>query len=208
MAAMLLVSIYCLLYTAQSQTTDCSTFTFSNGRILSNCQSLVRLGSSIHWNYSADAGTISIAYRAPQKADGWVAWGLNLNGQGMIGTQAIVGLQASNGNGSMNVFTTPISNRSPTMKQTPLSFPIANLAGDFSNDVMTLFATITLPNNTTVFNHAWQASNLVSGGVPVAHPTNGDNILSFGSLDFLSGQASSGGGSSVITRRNVSTLLY
>ncbi|XP_077229942.1 auxin-responsive family protein [Tasmannia lanceolata] len=184
---------------------NCSTYTFTSNRVFSSCNALPYLNSFLHWTYNPSSGTIQIAYRTGLNSDGWIAWAINPTGAQMPGSQALVGVRQSNG--SINAYTTPISNYSPSMSPGNLSFDVPNISVESTSSDLIIFATVVLPNNMTTVNQVWQQGPL-SNGVPSAHTPSGPNILSRGTLNFLSGQGtSSGGGNSRTRRRNVHGVL-
>uniref|UniRef100_A0A1D1ZIL4 Cytochrome b561 and DOMON domain-containing protein n=1 Tax=Anthurium amnicola TaxID=1678845 RepID=A0A1D1ZIL4_9ARAE len=194
---------FCLLATTlflPSSAQSCTSYTFSQNQIYDKCNSLLRLESSLHWNYHPGNGTVDVAYRATQSSDGWVAWGINPTQNRMVGTQALVAFQNTT-SGNMAAYSTPISGYSPTMQPGDLSFAVSNVGGEYSGGVMTIFATLVLPNNRTQVNHVWQASTTFAGGFPGVHARTGDNVLSYGTIDFLSGD-SAAAGNSRIRRKN------
>lgn len=124
-----------------------------------------------------------MAYRANQTSLGWIAWAINPTGTGMVGSQALVAFRGSNG--SMIAYTTLINSYSPSMQPGNLSFPVSDISATYSFKEMIIFALVgPLPNGTTV-NHVWQAGGLV-GNVPMTHALSGDNLLSKGTINFLS----------------------
>ncbi|KMZ64580.1 Auxin induced-like protein [Zostera marina] len=198
------VFISSLLLSVSGQ--GCNTFTFSQKRLYSTCNSLPKLTASLHWNYSPSNSTVDLAFRALQSSGGWIAWGLNPTGSGMPGAQTLVASMGSSDGRAIKAYTTPITNKAPDMAEGNLSFPVSDLTGEYRNGVMTIFAKITVPNGQTRFNHLWQVSMSISNGVPVGHPFTGDNILSLGTVDFKSGALSSSGNSG-IRRRNIHGTL-
>jgi hypothetical protein len=166
---------------------SCASYTFSNNQAYESCASLPRLGATLHYNYTADTNTVSVAFRAPPLAKGgWVAWGLNPNGTGMVGTQAVVAFQHSNG--SLVAYPTLLDSYAPSMapaKPAELGFPVSDVAAEhLSGKEMVVYATVALPGKGSKFNHVWQQGSSVVNDVPAAHPTTGDNILSSGTVDF------------------------
>jgi hypothetical protein len=163
---------------------SCASDTFSNNQAYESCASLPRLGATLHYNYTADTNTVSVAFRAPPlDKGGWVAWGLNPNGTGMVGTQAVVAFQHSNG--SLVAYPTLLDSYAPSMAPAELGFPVSDVAAEhLSGKEMVVYATVALPGKGSKFNHVWQQGSSVVDGVPAAHPTTGDNILSTGTVDF------------------------
>eukprot|EP00262_Sarcandra_glabra_P016116 TRINITY_DN5133_c0_g1_i1.p1 TRINITY_DN5133_c0_g1~~TRINITY_DN5133_c0_g1_i1.p1 ORF type:complete len:393 (-),score=25.82 TRINITY_DN5133_c0_g1_i1:182-1360(-) len=200
------ILLFCFLiplFTLSSAQT-CTSVTFPSNRLFTSCNNLPLLSASIHWNYNPTAGTVDIAYRALQSSDGWISWAVNPTGTGMVGCQALVAVLS---NGNLTARTTQITSYGPSMTQQTLTFGVSNLTATSENGALTIFATVTLPNNRTSVNHVWQAGP-VSNGAIGQHALTGANVQSMGTLDFSSGQTtSSGGGNSRIRRRNVHGVL-
>ncbi|KAK3134145.1 hypothetical protein QOZ80_6AG0545500 [Eleusine coracana subsp. coracana] len=181
--------VTCLLFLPGSDAQSCASYTFSSNQAYASCASLPRLGATLHYNYTAETNTVSVAFRAPliNKA-GWVAWGLNPNGTGMVGSQAVVAFQHSNG--SLVAYPTLLDSYAPSMapaEPAELGFSVSDVAAehvDGKKYEMVVYATVALPGKGTKFNHVWQQGSSVVDDVPAPHPTSGDNILSTGTVDF------------------------
>ncbi|XP_021735206.1 cytochrome b561 and DOMON domain-containing protein At5g47530-like [Chenopodium quinoa] len=167
-----------------SSAQTCKNYKFSNQRDFQSCADLPVLEAYLHWNYNSTAETIHIAYRASQTPRGWIAWGINPTGSGMVGTQALVAFQDLKGN--MKAYTSQIKSYNPSMKPEPLSFPVSELSAEYSNDEMIISALLGPLSNGTTFNIAWQAGNAVSNDIPQSHPHFGPYVRSSGTLNFLS----------------------
>ncbi|KAF8391651.1 hypothetical protein HHK36_023958 [Tetracentron sinense] len=193
-----LVSLF-LSSSAQS----CGNYAFSSNKVFSSCNDLPVLNSFLHWNYNTTSGTVQIAYRQTGVTSfQWIAWAINPNATGMEGSQALVAYQSSEGN--LTAYTSPVTNYSTKLEKGDLSFAVSDLSAVFANNEMIIFATVELPNNTTTVNQAWQEGPL-DGKTPGTHARSGANLISMGTLDFLSGQtAATGGGNSKARKRNVS----
>ncbi|KAL2938697.1 hypothetical protein RDABS01_022146 [Bienertia sinuspersici] len=180
-AILILCTIASLSLISSAKT--CKNYEFSDKTDFKSCTDLPVLQAHLHWNYNSDAGTVHIAYRAKQTPRGWIAWGINPTGNGMIGTQALVAFQ--NHKGKMKAYTTQINSYNPDMKSQPLSFPVSELSAQYSNDEMIISAVLGPLSNGT-YNIVWQAGNAVSNGIPQSHPHFGPYLRSTGTLDFLS----------------------
>ncbi|XP_031481318.1 cytochrome b561 and DOMON domain-containing protein At4g17280-like [Nymphaea colorata] len=202
--SLLLLCVLGSLICASSAQSTCNSQNFAN-RVFRACVDLPVLNAFLHWTYFPSNGTIDIAYRAtPSVAGGWVAWAINPTGKRMSGSQAIVGYIDS---GKVNVITTNVNSYQPSMKNESLSFTVSNLAGESSGNDIILFATLTLPSNSSTLNQVWQ-NGPMSGGTLAMHSTTGPNIQSMRTLDVLSGQSTSTGGVDSKTRRkNVHGVL-
>ncbi|XP_051226416.1 cytochrome b561 and DOMON domain-containing protein At5g47530 [Lolium perenne] len=184
----LLTTIAFSSVTAQSPSSpSCASHTFSSSQLYGSCATLPHLGTTLHYNYTAAGNTVSVAFRAPSKGGGWVAWGLNPNGTGMVGTQAVVAFRHSNG--SLVAYPTVLDSYAPSMAPADaaeLGFPVSDVAAEYAKKggEMVVYATVALPGKGSKFNHVWQQGSSVVNDVPAAHPTTGDNILSTGAIDF------------------------
>ncbi|CAM0957319.1 unnamed protein product [Alopecurus aequalis] len=172
---------------ATAQSSSCASHTFSSNQLYGSCAALPRLGTTLHYNYTAAANTVAVAFRAPSKGAGWVAWGLNPNGTGMVGTQAVVAFRHSNG--SLVAYPTLLDSYAPSMAPADaaeLGFPVSDVAAEYvkNGKEMVVYATVALPGKGSKFNHVWQQGSSVVKDVPAAHLTTGDNILSTGTIDF------------------------
>ncbi|XP_006659313.1 cytochrome b561 and DOMON domain-containing protein At5g47530-like [Oryza brachyantha] len=176
--------------TAQSSSSSCASYTFSGNQLYGSCATLPRLGATLHYNYTAATNTVAVAFRAPQAGGGkgWVAWGLNPSGSGMVGTQAVVAFRHSNG--SLVAYPTVLGSYAPSMapaaaKDLPLPVSAVSAEESAKDKEVVVYATVALPaGKGSKFNHVWQQGSSVAGDVPAAHPTSGDNVLSVGSIDF------------------------
>ncbi|KAI3910014.1 hypothetical protein MKX01_041299 [Papaver californicum] len=187
--------VFSLFISISAQTCTTHVFPSDNSNQVStdfsSCNDLPFLNSFIHWKYDSTAGRVNIAYRHTDiDSNRWIAWAINPTATGMAGCQALVAYLKD---GQMLAYTSPIPTYRTTLAQGNLSFEVPALSASFQNREMTIFATIQLPSNTTLVNQVWQEGPLVNGK-PVMHDMNEANRQSKGSLDLLSGQQSSGGG--------------
>ncbi|KAG8642144.1 cytochrome b561 and DOMON domain-containing protein At5g47530 [Manihot esculenta] len=169
-----------LLTHAQS----CSNFTFPNNQVFDSCIDLPSLQAQLHWNYFASTRSIHIAYKTNQAPTGWIAWAINPTGTGMVGSQALVAFQ--NSDGSMTAYPTTVTSMNPSMQPDTLSFKVSNISATYYNNEMTIFAIVGPLENGTTVNHVWQAGDSVSNGIPQAHALSGPNLQSMGRISFLS----------------------
>ncbi|RAL39355.1 hypothetical protein DM860_002888 [Cuscuta australis] len=162
---------------------NCSTYAFRSNRTFSSCTDLPYLDAHLHWNYAPSTGKVTIAYRAKQAPQGWVAWGINPFETGMVGTQALVAFRASNG--SMTAYTTSITSYDPSLGPARVSFHVSGLSAEYAAGEMVIFATIGPLRNGSVVNQVWQAGDSVFDNVPLPHPISPANLQSWGDIDFL-----------------------
>ncbi|CAN6290355.1 unnamed protein product [Urochloa humidicola] len=201
----LLIAAALLFAATATAQQSCSSAKFTSGRSFQSCTSLPVLGASLYWTYHPANATADVAFRAPQSADGWVAWGINTGRfAGMAGSSVFVASHSQDGNnGAVSVLMTYLDSTAPTLTNNTLKFAVpAGPAAEYSAGAYTIYATVALPGNSTVQNTVWQAGPL-SGGQIAPHPTSAANLQSAQKLDFLSGGKSTGVTKSGLSRRNL-----
>ncbi|OMO93926.1 Cytochrome b561, eukaryote [Corchorus capsularis] len=191
----LLVSLLFLSFlftTTFAAAEPCANHRFDEGKTFASCTDLPSLNFSIHWNYYSSSHTVEIAIRHGGGVDKekppstWMAWAINPSSKGMVGSQSLVAFRRDDG--TMAAYTSPITSYGTQLQQGNLSFPVNGLSSVVNKDnEMIIFATITLPENTTTVNHLWQEGPL-EGNVPGMHRLSGPNVGSMGTLDFQSGE--------------------
>ncbi|CAK9140879.1 unnamed protein product [Ilex paraguariensis] len=191
-----------------SQSATCISQKFTNNKLYTHCNDLPSLNSFLHWTYDSANSSVSIAFIAPPaKPDGWVAWALNPTGTGMAGAQALVAFKDAQG--VMTVKTFNISSYA-TIEEGKLSFDVPEKTAEYSGGLMTIFATVVLPEKgKTVVNQVWQVGASVSNGFPAKHEFQPANLNSKGSLDLLRGQTTGGGsgGNGRLKKKNIHGIL-
>ncbi|KAM6572109.1 hypothetical protein CsatA_016189 [Cannabis sativa] len=171
------------LLTTLAQT--CSNHTFSDNKLFDSCKDLPMLQAHLHWNYIPSTKSVHVAYRAAQESTGWIAWAINPTGKGMVGSQAIVAFQ--NSNGTMTAYPTAITSYSPSMQPSSLSFQVSNISAEYTKGEMTIFAIVGPLAKETSTNLVWQAGTSVLNDIPQGHSTSGPNVQSMDTVDFHSG---------------------
>ncbi|KAB5512730.1 hypothetical protein DKX38_029758 [Salix brachista] len=164
------------------------------------------LSSSLHWNYHPLSNRVDVAFRHTGVTDRrWIAWAVNPTSGGMIGSQAIVSFQRTDG--SLAVYTSPITSYGARLEQGNLSFPVSDLSATNQNNEMIIYASLELHGNISTVNHLWQAGPM-SENTPMMHSVgpSSPNVKSLGSLDFLSGRVKATRSSST-TLKNVHGIL-
>ncbi|TYI78139.1 hypothetical protein E1A91_D06G190300v1 [Gossypium mustelinum] len=201
MARMLELALYlclfmCLILTCYAQT--CAKYAFSSNRVFKSCTHLPVLNSFLHYNYDV-SGKLEIAYRHTGiTSSRWVAWAINPTSKAMVGSQALVAYQLSDG--SMRAYTSPITQYQTQLQEGELSFDVSDLSATSANNEIIIFATLGFPNNDTTLNQVWQ-EGAMSGNTPQMHATSDPNVQSMGTLNLLSGQAGTIGGRTSIQRK-------
>ncbi|XP_025821382.1 auxin-induced in root cultures protein 12-like [Panicum hallii] len=177
---------------------SCAGEDFPSGRSYVTCEDLPYLGASLHWTYDASGPSLSLAFvAAPAAPGGWVAWGINPAGTGMVGAQALVALAGGTANSSVQavVRTYNITGYAPLgVAPTPIAFPATGLAADVGGGgKVRLYATLRLDNKGVkkVVNHVWQVGSSVTRGAPDMHAMDPDNLASKGKLVLSDGAAAS-----------------
>ncbi|RWR79904.1 cytochrome b561 and DOMON domain-containing protein [Cinnamomum micranthum f. kanehirae] len=173
------------LFPFPSQSTNCTSQTFSNNRPFHSCSNLPHLNSSLYWTYHPSNSSLSIAFVAPPtKSNGWIAWAINPTATHMVGAQSLIAFL--NSNGSIVVRTFNITSYGP-ISPSPISIPVSDLQAESSDGVFRIFATVEVPKNMTKINQVWQVGGSVTGGVPDKHDFGQENLNAFGELDLLNG---------------------
>lgn len=196
----------CLSATAQS----CARYNFASNQDFSACSDLPYLNSYLHWKYSPSSEDVEIAFRSTGVSSSrWVAWAINPTSHGMVGSQALVAYQKSDG--TMRAYTAPVTSYQTGLQEGDLSFPVSDLKATYSssNNEIIIFATLKLQNlNSSSVNHVWQEGP-ISNDSPGMHPVSGANVQSMGTLNLLSGESGTTPGagalSSKVKKKNVST---
>ncbi|KAL1832294.1 hypothetical protein ACET3Z_001945 [Daucus carota] len=202
------VLFFCVLVSliASTSAQKCAKYGFAGNRLFESCNDLPYLEAFLHWTYDPSSGFFQIAYRQTKiTSTRWAAWGINPDGSGMIGAQALVAYQKSDG--SMRVYTSSVTDYKTSLQEGDLKFPVSDLSATFANNEIIIFATLKI-QNTSSLNQVWQSGPVASDN-PGMHATTGDNIRSSGSLNLLSGQpgATRGGGSSKTKQQNIHGVL-
>ncbi|WOH16299.1 hypothetical protein DCAR_0935850 [Daucus carota subsp. sativus] len=198
----------CLLLSLilSSSAQKCAKYSFASNELFKACNDLPYLNAFLHWNYDPSSGNFQIAYRQTKiTSSNWAAWAINLDGSGMLGAQALVAYQKSDG--TMRFYTSPVNDYTTTLQEGDLKFPVADFSASFANNEIIIFATLNIQNTTTL-NQVWQIGP-VSGDKPGGHAISGANVQSAGSLNILSGQpgTTTGGASSKTKKRNIHGVL-
>ncbi|XP_051114797.1 cytochrome b561 and DOMON domain-containing protein At5g35735-like [Andrographis paniculata] len=181
--------IVCLSGSTRAQ--SCSGYAFSNNNVYAACSDLPVLNSFLHWTYHPANHTVDLAYRhTGMSTSNWIVWSLNPTGGAMSGAQCLVALHNSSGN--VHAYTSPVSGYATQLEEGNLSFAVPSIAAEFRSGEMIIFATVALPSGRTSFTQVWQFGN-VNGNVPQRHETTGDNMRSFGTIDFSTGQTADTG---------------
>lgn len=201
------VLFYCMLVSlfASSCAQKCAKYSFASNKLFKACNDLPVLNAFLHWTYDPSSGYFQIAYRQTKiTSSSWAAWGINSDASGMVGAQALVAYQKSDG--SMRVYTSPVTDYKTTLQEGDLKFPVSDLSATFANNEIIIFANLKI-QNTSSLNQVWQNGPVASDN-PGGHAISGPNIQSSGSLNLLSGEpGASRGGNSKTKQRNIHGVL-
>lgn len=189
---MAVFSLLSLIILPLSQaTTTCKSHTFK-GKTFEHCTDLPALAAALHYSFDAGKSTLSMAFTAPPPAggDGWVAWGLNPKGSGMVGTQAIVAGKFAGT--SVAADTVDIQSYHALVKG-PISYNVTGVSAEETADgKITIFADWTVPAGESTVNQVWQVGPVV-GGKPGKHAFEQPNLSSRMKLSLAGGAAAAAG---------------
>ncbi|EXB38718.1 Auxin-induced in root cultures protein 12 [Morus notabilis] len=180
---------------------------FPNQKTFAACDDLPVLDSTLHWNYIPSSGKVEIAFRKSGLSgsrSSWIGRAINPTSTGMVGSQALIAFQRSDGR--VSAYTSPLTSYGAQLQEGNLSLSVFDISASYENDEMFIFATVQLPYNTSVVNHVWQEGK-VSGDVPAMHELSGPNLRSFGTVDFLSGKVEESKRDSRATMKNVHGII-
>ncbi|WJX91831.1 hypothetical protein P8452_73553 [Trifolium repens] len=100
------IFIFITLITPTHSALKCASQKLPSNRTYKNCTDLPHLGATVHFTYNTTNRSLSVAYAAEPPHNGYVSWGINPTGGGMIGTQALIAykLNAEESNGVITIF--------------------------------------------------------------------------------------------------------
>ncbi|GLJ36700.1 hypothetical protein SUGI_0738530 [Cryptomeria japonica] len=186
MTLQIMVMLLIMVVRVSSEATVKSCETTVESQTFGKCRYFSLLESTLWWTYDTDKNSMDFAFRTkPASKGGWVGWGINPNTTGMVGTQAVIAFQHSNG--SMVAMTYNVVKPPNEQEPSALSFPVSIINSTINDGTITIFASLVLPSKKTAVSHTWQVGGEVKGVVPQSHPLAPANLNSFGPLDLLSG---------------------
>ncbi|KAB2636657.1 auxin-induced in root cultures protein 12-like [Pyrus ussuriensis x Pyrus communis] len=174
-----------LLISPAAQAATCTSQTFKNNKVYSNCNDLPALNSYLHWTYNRSNSSLSIAFvAAPAKTGGWVAWAINPTAEKMAGSQALLAHLTTDGTPVVKTYN--ISSYSSIIPGN-LSFDVWDISAEFSNSTYMIFATVKVPENKESVNQVWQVGPGVNTttGFPERHDFAPANLRSYGLLNLV-----------------------
>ncbi|KAG6593034.1 Auxin-induced in root cultures protein 12, partial [Cucurbita argyrosperma subsp. sororia] len=160
----------------------CSSQSFPN-RTFAHCQDLPHLNAFLHWTHDPKNSSLSIAFIAPPPHSvGWVAWAINPTATGMAGSQALIATLSGD---APTVRTFDVVSYS-SVRPAPLSFPVWDVAAEFADKRITIFATVEVPAKAKSVNHVWQVGAKVDPATdaPKIHEFAPANLKAKGVLVF------------------------
>ncbi|XP_065873246.1 auxin-induced in root cultures protein 12-like [Euphorbia lathyris] len=194
MASFLFLSLSLLLLISPALSQNCTSQTFKNNNLYSNCTNLPTLNSFLHYTYNSSNSSLSIAFKAPpSKPSGWVAWGVNLNGTGMVGAQALVSFK-SNGSSIVVKKYNIISYRelNETSKLAVDVWDVSAESDSATGDYV-IFASVKVPESMEKLNHIWQVGPSVTNGRPDKHDFLPQNLGAKATLELMASTATADG---------------
>ncbi|OIS98985.1 PREDICTED: cytochrome b561 and DOMON domain-containing protein At3g25290-like [Nicotiana attenuata] len=203
----ILYFMFLLLKPELSYSMSCTSQKFTKNRIYEHCNDLPHLNCYIHWNYNSKDFSLNLAFVAtPTKPNGWIAWGINPNATGMVGTQALIAFKQSNGSIVAKTFKL---NSYKSIVPGELAYRVTNIEAMYSNGMMVIFASVKLPEGMKELNQVWQVgSSVLNGTFPGIHDFQPENLNSKGKLDLMKGKSiSNGSEDSRLKNRNIHGIL-
>ncbi|KAI9115661.1 hypothetical protein K1719_013330 [Acacia pycnantha] len=100
----------------QPQPQACKSYKFLNTTNFLACKDLLVLDSSLYWTYRSSSNSVDVAFKknnADRKS--WIAWAVNPTSAGMVGSQAFVAFQKSDG--TMTAYTSPVTSYGTTLEE-------------------------------------------------------------------------------------------
>ncbi|MED6179442.1 hypothetical protein PIB30_001206 [Stylosanthes scabra] len=168
------IFITLLSSTAHSATLSCKSQKLpQSSPTYANCTDLPALGAVLHFTYNATNSSLSVAFAASPPSNGWVAWGVNTAGGGMIGAQALIAYKHSDGKFAVDLYNlTSYGSIDPVKK---LSVETWDVSAVESNGAVTIFAAVKIPAKAENISQVWQVGPVV-GGKPGKHAIAKENL--------------------------------
>ncbi|MED6204414.1 hypothetical protein PIB30_008856 [Stylosanthes scabra] len=180
----LLISIAILITlfssTAHSDTLSCKSQKLpESSRTYANCTDLPALGAVLHFTYNSTNSSLAVAFAASPPSNGWVAWGVNTAGGGMIGAQALIAYKHTDGKFAVDLYNlTSYGFIDPVKK---LSVETWDVSAVESNGAVTIFAAVKIPAKAENITQVWQVGPVVSGK-PAKHAIAKENLAATSAL--------------------------
>ncbi|GAU37310.1 hypothetical protein TSUD_354670 [Trifolium subterraneum] len=160
---------------------NCTTQKLPSKQTYTNCTDLPHLGATIHFTYNTTNRSLSVAYAAEPAHNGYVSWGINPTGGGMIGTQALIAYKL---NGAVGVHLYNLTAYSGITAVKSLSIETWDLSAEESNGVITIFGAVKFPENADNVSQVWQVGPVMNGK-PGMHKLEAENKEAQGRLEYV-----------------------
>lgn len=185
-----MVALFGVAFSAQS----CNVLLTSN-RQFTACQTIPEVGANLAWRIRNDSSNaIDFAYSgtAPS-ASGWVGWGINPAGAGMVGTQALIAFQSTTGAVVYQYPVTGAVKGGQSLIPGDLTLNFTDTSAVVSGAEMTIFSTLNLKAGDSIsMQYVWgqgRTVDLTNNAVgPHSIPISGDAAVT--NIDLLTAQAS------------------
>lgn len=180
-------------------------------QVYPNCADLPTLDSFLHWDYNNLNNSLTVAFEAaPPNPGGWVSWGINPTGDGMVGAQVLVAFKDNN-TGVVTVKTFDLKSYHEIIPG-KLSFDVWDMRAEEVGGVVRIFATVKVPEHAMAVNHVWMVGPSVTAGRIGKHEFDPPHLNSKGRLSFSgghgSGDAAAGTVDFTTRRKNVSFCFW
>ncbi|OIW01057.1 hypothetical protein TanjilG_14240 [Lupinus angustifolius] len=189
----LIVFSITLFFFSPVSSITCSTQKLPSTHSYTNCTNLPTLNATLHSTYNATNHSLSVAFAADSpKSDGWVSWGINPTAPKMFGAGALIATKIS---GKTNVNTYNLISASVPYKQEKLSFDVWDLSVEDVNGVITIFASVKVPEKGDSLNQLWQVGPITNGTIG-AHALEKVNLGSTAPLEVAAAAVAPSGSES------------
>jgi hypothetical protein len=197
------IFIFITLITPTHSALKCASQKLPSNRTYKNCTDLPHLGATVHFTYNTTNRSLSVAYAAEPTHNGYVSWGINPTGGGMIGTQALIAYKL---NGKVTVDLYNLTAYSGITAVKSLSIETWDLSAEESNGVITIFGAVKFPETADNVSQVWQVGP-VTNGKPAMHKLELENKESKGRLEYVRATVVGGGNSTNTTEKSSGVSL-
>ncbi|XP_045789571.1 auxin-induced in root cultures protein 12 [Trifolium pratense] len=177
---------------------NCTSQKLPSNRTYKNCTDLPHLGATIHFTYNTTNRSLTVAYTAVPIHNGYVSWGINPTGGGMIGTQALIAYKM---NGKIGVELYNLTSYGGITAVKSLSIETWDLSAEESNGVITIFGAVRFPEKADNVSQVWQVGP-VKDGKPAMHALAAENKEAQGRLEYVTATVVGGGNSTNSTEKS------
>ncbi|KAK7339078.1 hypothetical protein VNO77_19721 [Canavalia gladiata] len=194
-----------IVSTASSLTCTTQRIKDTRNKLYASCVDLAVLNSFLHWTHDPANNSLAVVFVAtPPKPGGWVSWGINPTGVGMVGAQVLAAFESE---GVVTVKTLDLKSYSAIVPG-KLSFDVWDVKGEVASGVIRIYATVKVPEKTGSVNHVWQVGPSVTAGRLAKHDFAPDNLNSKGTLSFDGNQSPGNAAVDPITKKkNIHGIL-